>query len=92
MHLPLLFGIAISAGALVGDLVKSFVKRRLNVAPGRAWFPFDQCDYVIGALIAAMPFIHLSLPIVAGTIAIYVLLHLVVSAAGYLVGVKDSAI
>ena len=92
IYLPLLFAIAISAGALIGDVVKSFVKRRFKIAPGRPWFPFDQCDYVIGALIAAAPFIHLSLPIIAGTIAVYVALHLVVSAAGYLMGVKDSAI
>lgn len=92
IHLPLLFGIAISAGALIGDLVKSFVKRRLHVPPGKPWFPFDQCDYVLGALIAAAPFIHLTLAIVIGTIAVYVLLHLIVSAGGYLIGVKDSAI
>lgn len=92
IYLPLLYGFAISAGALAGDLVKSFVKRRVNVAPGHAWFPFDQCDYVVGALIAAAPFIELTLPAVAGTIAIYVLLHLVVSAGGYVLGVKESAV
>lgn len=37
-------------GALLGDSVKSFFKRRLKVNPGLPWVPFDQLDYSIGAL------------------------------------------
>ena len=33
LDVPMSFGIAISVGALAGDLVKSFVKRRLAVVP-----------------------------------------------------------
>ncbi len=38
-------------GALLGDLVKSFVKRRFGIKSGKPWPPFDQIDYVIGALL-----------------------------------------
>ncbi len=38
-------------GALLGDLIKSFFKRRLKIKSGQPWPPFDQIDYVIGALI-----------------------------------------
>lgn len=41
----------LSAGALLGDLVKSFFKRRMGIQSGRPWPPFDQLDYVIGALL-----------------------------------------
>jgi hypothetical protein len=34
----------------VCDSVKSFVKRRVGIAPGAPWIPFDQLDFVIGAL------------------------------------------
>jgi CDP-2,3-bis-(O-geranylgeranyl)-sn-glycerol synthase len=44
---PWLFGIFISAGALFGDLVKSLIKRRLRIVPGRSWFPFDQLDFIV---------------------------------------------
>lgn len=47
---PILYGIAVSAGAIFGDLVKSFLKRRVGIAPGASWIPFDQIDYVVGAL------------------------------------------
>ncbi|MBI4146197.1 CDP-archaeol synthase [Candidatus Woesearchaeota archaeon] len=47
---PLLWSFFVSLGALLGDLVKSFFKRRLNIKSGKSWFPFDQVDFSIGAL------------------------------------------
>ncbi|HWG91072.1 MAG TPA: CDP-2,3-bis-(O-geranylgeranyl)-sn-glycerol synthase, partial [Candidatus Thermoplasmatota archaeon] len=44
-------GFAIALGALVGDAVESFFKRRLNKKRGEAWFPFDQLDFVVGGLL-----------------------------------------
>ncbi len=44
-------GLLLSIGAVLGDLVKSFFKRRLNRAPGQPWIPFDQMDYVLGAAV-----------------------------------------
>lgn len=43
-------GLAMGAGAMLGDSIKSLAKRRIGVAPGRRWFPFDQLDFVVGAL------------------------------------------
>ncbi|VVB81729.1 CDP-archaeol synthase [uncultured archaeon] len=37
-------------GALIGDAVKSFFKRRAGIKPGQSWIPFDQIDFTIGAL------------------------------------------
>jgi len=47
--LPLWFGLLLGFGALLGDLVKSFFKRRFTIRPGGSWVPFDQIDYVLGA-------------------------------------------
>ena len=44
-------GLALGSGALFGDLVKSFFKRRLGFERGRAWFPFDQIDFILGAFL-----------------------------------------
>ncbi|HEX6641274.1 MAG TPA: CDP-archaeol synthase [Thermoanaerobaculia bacterium] len=92
LDVPMSFGIAISVGALAGDLVKSFVKRRLAVVPGRSWFPFDQIDYVIGGLAAGALFVQFPPVIIAATIAAYFVLHLVVSAIGYALGIKTAPI
>ncbi len=39
-------------GAILGDHLESFVKRRLGLPSGTAFVPFDQTDYIVGALVA----------------------------------------
>lgn len=46
-----LVGFLLASGAVWGDVVKSFFKRRKNLAPGQPWIPFDQIDYTLGALL-----------------------------------------
>src|SRR5437773_6411567 len=50
-----LLGVLFGAGAMAGDSAKSFFKRRLGVEPGRPWIPFDQLDFVLGALVLVAP-------------------------------------
>lgn len=40
-------------GALLGDLVESFFKRRRGIERGSDWIPFDQLDFIIGALVSS---------------------------------------
>ena len=47
----ILYGILLSFGALSGDLMGSFIKRRFDVAPGQDFCILDQIDWVIGLLI-----------------------------------------
>jgi len=42
---PLLPGLLMGLGAGVGDSVKSFFKRRLDIEPGASWPIFDQLDF-----------------------------------------------
>jgi len=92
LDLPLLIGVLMPLGALCGDLVKSFLKRRMAIEPGRSWFPLDQLDYVLGALVATAPLMLLPWRIVASTVIVYFTLHLLVSAIGFALGVKESAL
>lgn len=46
-ELPALF--CLGFGAMSGDLIKSFFKRRLGKAPGQPWPLADQLDFVLGA-------------------------------------------
>ena len=50
-----LFGFLMGAGALLGDLIKSFFKRRAGIKPGQRWIPFDQMDFIFGAIIFSAP-------------------------------------
>ena len=45
----------ISFGALLGDAVKSYCKRRIGIPPGGAWPVVDGIDYVVGALLVGLP-------------------------------------
>ncbi len=46
-------GVLFGFGAMFGDAVESFFKRRVGVKPGKPWIPFDQIDFTIGALLLA---------------------------------------
>lgn len=45
-----LLGFLLGAGAILGDLAKSFYKRKADIPPGQRWFPWDQLDFVIGGI------------------------------------------
>jgi CDP-2,3-bis-(O-geranylgeranyl)-sn-glycerol synthase len=50
----LLLGFLMGMGEGVGDLLKSFIKRRLGLKSGTAMFPLDQLSF-IGSLILCLP-------------------------------------
>lgn len=88
----LILGPLFAIGALGGDAIESFFKRQRNVAPGQGWFPFDQLDYIIGGAIATAPFVALSLVQYAWLVFLWLIVHLVASAIGYLLGLKEKPI
>jgi len=85
-----LFGAWIGCGALTGDLVKSYFKRRSGIPPGRSWFPFDQIDWLLGALVFAIPVVQLSVMSILATLVAGVALHLVVHALGRAMGLNQT--
>jgi CDP-2,3-bis-(O-geranylgeranyl)-sn-glycerol synthase len=50
-------GFLLGFGALFGDAFKSLIKRRFKIKPGKPFFPWDQLDFLIGALLF-ISFIH----------------------------------
>lgn len=57
----LTLGLACGCGALGGDALKSFLKRRLDIAPGQSWDPGGSLDFVLGGLIGLSFFAPLDL-------------------------------
>jgi CDP-2,3-bis-(O-geranylgeranyl)-sn-glycerol synthase len=49
-----LLGFVLSLGTLIGDLIHSFVKRRLGFPPGASFPVADQLDFVVGALLFSL--------------------------------------
>ncbi len=85
----LLFGLLIGLGALMGDLVKSFFKRRLGLKPGAKFVPFDQTDFVVGALVFIMPFFNLTLKIFITSLLLSFILHIVVNHTAFYLRVRN---
>lgn len=86
---PWLLGILLSLGALLGDAIKSFFKRRFNIRPGETWIPFDQIDYTLGGLLFAslihtLTFLQYSL-----VISIWVGIHIFSTYTGYFLRLKN---
>jgi CDP-2,3-bis-(O-geranylgeranyl)-sn-glycerol synthase len=52
LMIPIVFSICF--GALTGDIVESFLKRRIGIKRGEDWIPFDQIDFIIGALLLSL--------------------------------------
>src|SRR5207237_8777929 len=63
-------GFMISLGAVLGDLLGAFVKRRLKVETGRAITDMDKLSLILGGVVIGYPFFHVGL--------ISILLHVVV--------------
>jgi len=49
LMIPIIFSLCF--GALAGDVVKSFFKRRIGKNRGEDWILFDQIDFIVGALL-----------------------------------------
>lgn len=85
----------LATGALLGDLVKSFLKRRLGKERGESWFLADQYDLVVGSFLLILLvypqwlFGNITLPIAIWIIIMTPLLHRVVNIIGYYIGVKE---
>jgi len=83
-------GLRFGIGAMAGDSAKSFLKRRVGIPPGARWVPFDQLDFVIGAL--ALTWIRASLSWTDGAVILLVTAggHILVNHLGYWLGIRDT--
>lgn len=88
----ILLGFLFGFGALMGDALKSFAKRQLNIAPGRAWFPFDQIDYIIGGCLAVSVVVRLQPIDYLAILLVWFLMHLVFGYVGYLLKLKTAPV
>ncbi len=85
MLLAPLFGL----GAIGGDMLKSFVKRRLGIEPGRPWVPFDEIDFILGSA-ALVGFVYpFPMSVFWCGLIVTPILHFAANVFAYFTGLKE---
>ena len=84
----LALGFLFGFGALFGDLAESFVKRRLNKKSGELFIPWDQLDFMIGALLLASIIYVPSWQVIITVLVITLIFHILLSLVAYYWGLK----
>jgi len=85
----------LATGALLGDLCKSFFKRRFGKERGTKWPVADQYDLVVGALILTLVvypswvLATITIPVLIFILILTPVLHRTVNIIGYYLGVKE---
>ncbi len=83
-----LYALPFGLGAITGDLIKSFFKRRFKIQPGSPWVPFDQIDLIIGSYVFLLPFYILPWQNLLTLLIITPALHFLANLIAYFLNLK----
>ncbi|MFX1474128.1 MAG: CDP-2,3-bis-(O-geranylgeranyl)-sn-glycerol synthase [Promethearchaeota archaeon] len=78
----------VALGALIGDLIGSFIKRRLNISRGRSAPVLDQLDFLVGAILLGWIVNQLPLIFIGFLLLVTPIIHLLANIVGYLLKLK----
>lgn len=84
-----LIGFLLAFGALIGDAIGSFLKRRLGIGRGKPAPILDQIDFLVVALIFASSVVKFDLGFIIIAIILTMIIHLIANTGAYLLGIKD---
>ncbi len=82
-------GLLMGAGAITGDAVKSFFKRQVGIKPGKPFVPFDQIDFVLGALVFISIIYAPKWYVWISVLIISFILHFLTNHIAYWTGIRD---
>lgn len=85
----ILIGFLLGFGALLGDAIGSFLKRRIGIGRGKPAPILDQLDFLIVALILVSFVVKLNWQFVIIAIVLTLAIHLIANTGAYLLGMKD---
>jgi hypothetical protein len=91
-------GVLIGLGMTLGELPNSFLKRQLEISPGKkkggvlgaAFFLFDQVDLAVGIWVFLLFLVRPPLILVLWSLLLTLVLHVSVSSVGYLLGMRKT--
>ncbi len=84
-----LAGFLLSFGALAGDAIGSFIKRRIGIGRGKPAPILDQLDFLIVSLMFVSLVVTLTWELILIAIVLTIIIHLVANTIAYLFGIKD---
>jgi CDP-2,3-bis-(O-geranylgeranyl)-sn-glycerol synthase len=87
---PFLFSLFTPLGALLGDLTAAFLKRRLGIAPGGLFPIVDQVDFVVGAIVFALPLSMVYWELAVAALVITPPIHLITNIGAYKLKLKKN--
>ena len=82
-------GFMLSLGAVTGDLIESFIKRRLNRSPGKPLPIADQIDFILGAFLFSIPVSPPSLLSAVIILLVTIPIHLLTNLGAALLNMKN---
>ncbi len=82
-------GFLITFGAVFGDIFKSFIKRRFDIAPGKSFIIADQVDAVVGAIVFSAFMIDYTLFQIAFMILATLILKIIINHIGYYLKIRE---
>ena len=85
----IVIGFLLGFGALLGDAIGSFLKRRLGIGRGKPAPLLDQLDFLIVAIILVSLVVEVNLLFVGIAIILTLIIHLIANGGAYLLGLKD---
>jgi CDP-2,3-bis-(O-geranylgeranyl)-sn-glycerol synthase len=85
----IVLGFVLSLGALTGDLIESFIKRRLNRSPGSSLPVADQIDFILGAFLFSIPVSSPSLVSALIILLITIPIHFLTNLGAALLNMKN---
>jgi len=86
-----LVGLMQGVGAMAGDSTKSFFKRRRGIPPGGRWLPFDQLDFIFGALLLSAPVLSLGILDIVMLLVLTFFGHILINHIAYALHIRDTA-
>ena len=96
----ILIGMLLGLGMTFGELPNSFLKRQLDILPGKGtrgisgviFFLFDQIDLAMGIWVFLFFLIRPSPVLIAWSLVIALVLHVAISIFGYCLGLRDTMV
>lgn len=85
----ILIGFLLGFGALLGDAIGSFLKRRIGIERGKSAPILDQLDFLIVAFILVSFVVKVDLFVIMLAIILTLVIHLIANTFAYLIGIKD---
>lgn len=85
----ILCGLLLGTGALVGDLVESWIKRKMDIKPGRPLPFWDGTDYIFGAILFLAPVYLPNFVLLVMLVLIAPLFSLLANVIAYFIGWKN---